>query len=83
MEKRERQELLEILSNNKGNLYDFVCNNYYLLSKDDLKDIAKEVIYLLYTYVARANSNNPEKGEQEAHAELLESLKENTTIFED
>lgn len=27
--------------------YDFVCNNYYSLEKSDLKDIAKEAIYLL------------------------------------
>lgn len=41
--------------------YDFVCNNYCKLEKADLKDIAKEAIYLL---------------DKEQQKEFIESLKD-------
>lgn len=37
----------EIINKLEKTPYDFICNNYYKLDKSDLKDIAKEAIYLL------------------------------------
>jgi len=77
-----RAELLDILSNNKGNLYDFVCNNCHLLSKDDFKDLCKETFDLVYRYFCRSDTNS-EKQIREAHKDYLENLKEYTTLLED
>ena len=39
----EYEEIIEQI-NNRG-LYDFLCNCYYKLDKEDLRDIAKELLY--------------------------------------
>ena len=44
-------EFIEVLKNNPNNAYDFICNNYYKLSKEELKDIAKELLYAVYDNV--------------------------------
>lgn len=89
MEQKQTQELKEILTNNednsKGNLYDFVCNNYWQLSKEELKDMLKEAVALLYTKAEAENIENgkPYDDYKKLYSEYFENLKENTTIFED
>lgn len=51
----------EIINKLEKTPYDFVCNNYYKLEKEDLKDIAKEAIYLL---------------DKDQQKEFIENLKE-------
>ena len=41
-----KEQVFEALE--KGELYDFIANNYYLMSKEELKDILLEVLWYLY-----------------------------------
>lgn len=60
----ENEEIMEGLKNPK-HAYDFICNNYWKMSKEDLKNIAKELIYIL-----TANENEY----TEEYNEFLENL---------
>lgn len=42
------KEFIDVLKNNPSHAYDYICENYYKLSKDELKDIAKELLYAIY-----------------------------------
>lgn len=76
--------LNDILTNNRGNLYDFVCDNYYLLSKDELKDLCKEAFALLYSYAENIEVvKGEEKAFEELHKEYKENLKEYTSILDE
>jgi hypothetical protein len=86
METKTLNELTDLLTYEKhGNLYDFVCNNYYLLSKEELKDLLKEAFALLYEKQEAENIRNNREYDyyKSLHNEYLETLKENTTIFEE
>ena len=41
--------LIEVLKNNPNGAYDFVANNYYKYSKEELKDVVKELLYAIHT----------------------------------
>ena len=45
------KEFIDVLKNNPNHAYDFICNNYYKMSKDELKDIAKELLFAIYDNV--------------------------------
>ena len=45
------KEFIAVLRNNPNGAYDFICNNYYKMSKDELKDITKELLYAIYDNV--------------------------------
>ena len=45
-EKKLSQEQIKEI--NETGFYDFICNNYYKMSKDTLKDLFKEFIYAVY-----------------------------------
>lgn len=77
-----KNELKGILLEHNSNLYDFVCNNYYLLTKEELKDLCKEAFELVYLYICRLDTNS-EKQIREAHKDYYENLKEYTTLLED
>ena len=32
----------------KGKLYDYIANNFYKISKEDLRDLILEIIYMIY-----------------------------------
>ena len=51
------KEFIEVLKNNPDKAYDFICNNYYKMSKDELKDIAKELLYAVYDNVSKVEHN--------------------------
>lgn len=42
------KEFIETLKNNPDGAFDFICNNYYKMSKDELKDIIKELLYAIH-----------------------------------
>lgn len=48
------KEFIELLKNNPDGAYDFICNNYYNMSKEELKDITKELLYAIYDKTDRA-----------------------------
>ena len=79
MEKREQNELLNILNNKGGNMYDFIANNYWILSKDELKDIALECVALMYQYAEALETERKgyiDDATKTAHNDLLENIKE-------
>lgn len=50
-------ELINVLKNNPDNAYDFICNNYYNMSKEELKDVIKELLYAIHTNTDKAEHN--------------------------
>ena len=74
MEKELQNELLQAIK--EDNLYDFICNNYYLLSKEELKDLAKELCAIVFQ--PYQDEENKAKGEV-----LVENLKDYTTLLEE
>lgn len=51
------KEFIEVLENNPDDAYDFISNNYYKMSKDELKDIAKELLYAMYDKMTKEEHN--------------------------
>jgi helix-turn-helix protein len=51
------KEFIEVLKTNPNGAYDHICNNYYKMSKEELKDIAKELLYAVYSNVTKAEHN--------------------------
>ena len=45
------KEFIEVLKNNPNGAYDYISNNYFEMSKDELKDIVKELLYAVYDNV--------------------------------
>ena len=62
------KEFIEVLENNPNGAYDFICNNYYKMSKDELGDIAKELLYAMYDKMTP-------KEHDKALADVAEELK--------
>lgn len=40
------QEIIQAIK--KGKLYDYIANNFYKISKEDLRDWILEIIYMIY-----------------------------------
>lgn len=51
------KEFINVLENNPDKAYDFICNNYYKMSKDEIKDIAKELLYAMYDKMDKEEHN--------------------------
>lgn len=47
-------ELINVLKNNPDGAYDFICNNYYNMDKEELRDIIKELLYAIHTNTDKA-----------------------------
>lgn len=58
-------EFIEILKNNPNVAYDFISNNYYKMSNDELKDIVKELLYAIHVHTT-----------EERHDWILEAVAE-------
>ena len=43
-----------VLKSNPDGAYDFICNNYYKMDKDELKDIVKELLFAIHTRTTKA-----------------------------
>ena len=50
-------DFIDVLKNNPDAAYDFICNNYYKMSKEELKDIAKELLYAIHDNVDKVEHN--------------------------
>lgn len=46
-------QFTEILRNNPNHAYDFISNNYWKMSKEELANIAKELLYGVEEYVLK------------------------------
>ena len=66
------KEFIELLENNPEKAYDFICNNYYKMSKDELKDVARELLYAMYDKMTKEEHS-------EALADVAEELKSSYT----
>lgn len=62
------KEFIKLLENNPDKAYDFISNESYRMSKDELKDIAKELLYAMYDKMTKEEHN-------EALADVAEELK--------
>lgn len=51
------KEFIEVLKNSPDGAYDFISNNYYNMSKEELKDIIKELLYAMYDNMSREEHN--------------------------
>lgn len=51
------KEFVELLKNNPDGAYDFISNNYHKMSKEELKNVAKELLYAIYDKVDKAEHN--------------------------
>lgn len=47
------EELIKVLKDNPNSAYDFICNNYYKMSKEELKNITKELLYAIHDNVSK------------------------------
>jgi 20S proteasome alpha/beta subunit len=66
------KEFIEVLENNPEKAFDFISNEYYKMSKDELKDIAKELLYAMYDKMTKEEHNM-------ALADVAEELKSTYT----
>ena len=48
------KQFIEVLKNNPNHAYDYIANNYYKFSKEELKDITKELLYTIYNNNSKA-----------------------------
>lgn len=56
------KNFVEVLKNNPDYAYDFICSNYWEMSKEELASIVKELLYAIHYF------NKMEE------AEILESV---------
>ena len=56
------QEFIEVLKHNPNHAYDFIANNYYKFSKEELSSVAKELLYAIHWF------------NKEQEADILESV---------
>ena len=65
------QEIIQAIK--KGKLYDYIANNFYKISKEDLRDLILEIIYMIYyDYEYSIDGNR-----QLLNEHIVECLKEN------
>ena len=67
MDKDTMNSLKAAIRENKA--YDWIANNYYKLSKEDLKDVALEIIYMYYDITMTEPTS-------EGQEQCIESLEE-------
>jgi hypothetical protein len=53
----EMNYLIGVLKHNPNAAYDYICNNYYKMSKDELKDFAKELLFAIHIRTTEAEHN--------------------------
>lgn len=69
------KEFINVLKNNPNHAYDFICNNYYKMSKEELKDIAKELLYAVHSNAINTEEHDEILGE--VAEELADYYEEN------
>lgn len=48
------EQFINVLKSNPNYAYDFLCENYYTMTKDELKNIAKELLFAIYENTDKA-----------------------------
>ena len=48
------KEFIGVLKHSPNSAYDFICNNYYRMSKEELKNIAKELLFVIHVKTTAA-----------------------------
>lgn len=66
-------EFISILEHNPDAAYDFICNNYYRMSKEELKDATKELLFVIH---AMMDKNEHDKALSYVAEELRNSYTE-------
>ena len=51
------KDFVNVLKDNPSGAYDFMANNYYKMSKEEIRDIAKELLYAIHTNTTEAEHN--------------------------
>ena len=64
------KKFINVLENNPNEAYDFICNNYQYMSKEELKNIAKELLYVIY-----------DKMDEKEHNDALGNVAEELKFF--
>jgi 20S proteasome alpha/beta subunit len=67
------KEFVDVLKNNPNGAYDFICNNYYKMNKEELKDIIKELLYAVHDNMTKAEHD---KILNDVATELAEAFEE-------
>lgn len=49
--------LIEVLKNNPNGAYDYMANNYYKYSKEELNSVVKELLYAIHTNTTEKEHN--------------------------
>lgn len=44
------KKFVEVLKNNPNHAYDFIANNYWKMSKEELASITKELLYAIHYF---------------------------------
>lgn len=44
------KDLIEVLKSNPNHAYDFIANNYYKFSKEELASVTKELLYAVHYF---------------------------------
>lgn len=52
------KEFIEVLKSNPDGAFDFICNNYHKFSKDELKDVIKELLYSIHSNTIHKAEHN-------------------------
>ena len=67
------EKFIDCIRNNPDHAFDFIANEYYKFSKDELKDICKELLYGIYHAESRGYiSKDDSKVIYECAADSLE-----------
>lgn len=66
-------EFIEVLENEPNKAYDYISNNAHNMSKEELKDIIKELLYAIHT---NTDETEHDKILNDASVELAENYKD-------
>jgi hypothetical protein len=70
------KNLIEIISAlNNDDLYDYIASNYYKMSKEELKNLLLEYIYIFYKATNQLNEISALRT-NELNEELIQNIKE-------
>ena len=70
------KDLIKAVKSKKYSLYDYISNNYYNLTKEELKEIIKEIDYAIY-------KNYGEEITIKIENEALDEIAQNIELYED
>lgn len=51
------ENFIKVLREKPNNAYDYICNNYWSMNKDELRDIIKELLYAIYDHHSELGHN--------------------------